>query len=256
MHNLTLAKEQMVDIGRKLYDRKYIVANEGNISVKIDDWRILTTPAGICKGDMLTDDLVITDLGGTRLEGHRKPSSELPMHLTVYRERPQVLAVVHAHPPISTGFSVAGIPLDPALMAEVVVLLGCVPLAEYGTPSTTELAEVVGRYIRDYDALLLANHGALTIGKDLLDAYFKMETLEHYAEINLVARTLGRIQPLSAENVEKLVALRQRYGIEGPRVQCPVPCNGTCPVTGTDRITLTHDELIGLIEEAVRSFRN
>jgi len=246
-------REQMAEIGRKLYERRYVVATEGNLSVRLDDGRILATPAGLCKGDLSADDMVITDLDGAHLEGRRKPSSELPMHLRVYRERPRVFAVVHAHPPICTGFATAGIPLDPALMAEVVVTLGCVPLAEYGTPSTNELADAVGHYIRDYDALLLANHGALTVGKDLLDAYYKMETLEHYAEINLVARTLGRVQPISAENVEKLVALRSRYGVDGAKVQCPVPTGGRCPSEDSDKIVMTRDELARLIEDAIRT---
>lgn len=256
MYSLIETKELMTEIGRKLYAKEYIVAGEGNLSARIDDWRVLTTPAGMCKGELRSEDLVITDLEGTRLEGKNKPSTELAMHLVVYRERPNVCGVVHAHPRTCTGFAVAGIPLDPALMAEVVVTLGCVPLAEYGTPSTEELAEAVGRYIRDYDALLLANHGAITVGKDLQSAYYKMETLEHYAQINLIARTLGRVQPLSHENVEKLVALREKYGVEGASVHCPAhEPGGRCPAEDPDAITLTRGELTRLIEDAVRTLR-
>ncbi len=253
MYSLIETKEMMVEIGRKLYEKEYIVASEGNLSTRLDQWRILTTPAGMCKGQLRADDLVITDLEGKRVEGKNKPSSELLMHLVVYRERPNVFGVVHAHPRTCTGFAVAGIPLDPALMAEVVVTLGCVPLAEYGTPSTEELADAVGKYIREYDALLLSNHGAITVGKDLLSAYYKMETLEHYAQINLIARTLGRVQPISTENVEKLVALREKYGVEGPSVQCPVSHGGSCPAGGPETVTMTRSQLAGLIEDAVRT---
>lgn len=256
MYSVIESKELMVEIGRRLYERGYVVASEGNISVRLDEWRVLTTPSGVCKGSMRSEDLVITDMSGERIDGRNKPSSELLMHLEVYRERPQVAAVVHAHPPTCTGFAVAGLPLDPALMAEVVVTLGCVPLAEYGTPSTEELAAAVGRYIRDYDALLLSNHGAITIGKDLMSAYYKMETLEHYAHINLIARMLGRVQPLSPQNVEKLVALREKYGVEGACVQCPVPTGGQRVAAGDgDTVTMTRADLVRLIDDAVQTLR-
>ena len=141
---------------------------------------------------MTPDMMCITDLEGRKLQGDRDPSSEMLMHLEVYRQRPDVQAVVHAHPPTATGFAVAGIPLDRAVLAEVLTTLGSIPIAEYATPSTSELPEAVRKYIKAHDGMLLANHGALTVGADLFAAYYKMETIEHFAKISLVARLLGR----------------------------------------------------------------
>ena len=147
---------------------------------------------------MTPDMMVVTDLNGSKLAGERDPSSELKMHLQVYRDRPDARAVVHAHPPTATGFAVAGIPLDRAVLAEVVTTLGSIPIAEYATPSTDELPAACSKYLKAHDGLLLANHGALAIGPDLLTAYHRMETIEHFATISLVTRTLGRETPAVA----------------------------------------------------------
>ena len=193
----------IVEVGRRLWTRGYVASNDGNISVRLDAERLLMTPASVSKGFMTADMMVVTDLEGRLLSGApgRKPSSEIQMHLVVYRERPDVGAVVHAHPPLSTGFAVAGIPLDRAVLAEVVTTLGSIPIAEYGTPSTQELADAVAPYVRMHDGLLLANHGALALGRDLFGAYYKMETIEHFARISLVARMLGGERLLSREEV-------------------------------------------------------
>ena len=143
--------------------------------------------------------MCITDLDGRKLAGERNPSSEMQMHLEVYRQRPEIQAVVHAHPPIATAFAVAGIPLDRAVLAEVVTTLGSMPIAEYATPSTKELPEAVRKYVKAHDGMLLANHGALTLGADLFSAYYKMETIEHFANISLVARMLGGERLLSRD---------------------------------------------------------
>src|SRR5688572_21722785 len=205
--------------------RGYVASNDGNISVRLGPDRLLMTPASVSKGFMTPDMLVVTDLDGTLVSGApgRKPSSETMMHLVAYRERPDVGAVVHAHPPLSTGFAVAGIPLDRAVLAEVVTTLGTIPIADYGTPSTRELADAVTPYVRSHDGLLLANHGALALGKDLFSAYYKMETIEHFARISLVARQLGRENLLSREEVSRLQNLRGRYGIAAPAPICPEP---------------------------------
>jgi L-fuculose-phosphate aldolase len=171
--------------------------------------------------------MCITDLDGRKVAGERNPSSEMQMHLEVYRRRPDVQAVVHAHPPTATGFAVAGIPLDRAVLAEVVCTLGSVPIAEYATPSTKELPEAVGQYVQAHDGMLLANHGALTLGKDLFSAYFKMETIEHFAKISLVARLLGGERILSREEVYRLQDLRGHYGISAPAPICADPAPGT-----------------------------
>ena len=184
-------RADIVEVGRRLHGRAYVASNDGNISVRLSDDRLLTTPKGVSKGFMTPDMIVATDLEGRKVGGEGDPSSEILMHLAVYQNRPEVMAVVHAHPPAATGFAVAGIPLDRAVLAEVVTTLGSIPIVEYGTPSTSELAEAVRKYIRAHDGLLLANHGALTIAGDVFAAYYKMETIEHFARISLVARLLG-----------------------------------------------------------------
>jgi L-fuculose-phosphate aldolase len=206
-----------------MYARGYTASNDGNISVRIGDDRLLMTPKSVCKGFMTPDMMCVTDLAGKKLEGDRDPSSEMLMHLEVYRQRPDVRAVVHAHPPTATGFAVAGIPLDRAVLAEVLTTLGSIPLAEYATPSTSELPEAVRKYIKAHDGMLLANHGALTVGGDLYSAYYKMETVEHFAKISLVARLLGRENLISREEVIRLQGLRGTYGIQAPAPICLDP---------------------------------
>ncbi len=213
-------RADIVEIGRRMYARGYTASNDGNISVRLDRDRLLMTPKGVCKGFLTPDMMCVTDLDGRKLQGDRDPSSEILMHLEVYRQRPDVHAVVHAHPPIATGFAVAGIPLDRAVLAEVLTTLGSVPIAEYATPSTKELPEAVRKYIRAHDGMLLANHGALTVGGDVYSAYYKMETVEHFAKISLVARLLGRENLISREEVIRLQALRGTYGIQAPAPLC------------------------------------
>ena len=216
-------RADIVEVGRRMYARGYPASNDGNISVRLEGHRLLMTPKSVCKGFMTPDMMCVTDLDGRKLQGDRDPSSEMLMHLEVYRQRPDVKAVVHAHPPTATGFAVAGIPLDKAVLAEVLTTLGSIPIAEYATPSTTELPEAVRKYIKAHDGMLLANHGALTVGADLFSAYYKMETIEHFAKISLVARTLGRENVLSREEVTRLQGLRGTYGINAPAPICPDP---------------------------------
>src|SRR5213595_3412999 len=216
-------RADIVEVGRRMYARGYTASNDGNISVRLGPDRLLMTPKSVCKGFMTPDMMCITDLTGRKLEGDRDPSSEMQMHLEVYRQRSDAQAVVHAHPPIATGFAVAGIPLDRAVLAEVVTTLGSVPIAEYATPSTKELPEAVRKYVKAHDGMLLANHGALTLGSDLFAAYYKMETIEHFAHISLVARLLGGERLLSREEVERLQGLRANYGIQAPAPICPDP---------------------------------
>ena len=272
-------RADIVEVGRRLYARGYTASNDGNISVRLDGERLLMTPKGLCKGFMDPSMMCITDLDGTKLAGDRDPSSEMQMHLEVYRQRPDVDAVVHAHPPIATGFAVAGIPLDRAVLAEVVTTLGSVPIAEYATPSTRELPEAVRKYVKAHDGMLLANHGALTLGSDLFAAYYKMETIEHFAKISLVARLLGGERLLSREEVFRLQGLRGTYGIAAPAPICPEPVpEAGCQVVqapsapagqrlvpdaqarlrsigADDEIRLTYRELTALIEDAVRSLK-
>jgi L-fuculose-phosphate aldolase len=213
-------RADIVEVGRRMYAREYTDSNAGNISVRLGDDRLLMTPKSVCKGFMSPDMMCITDLAGRKLEGDRDPSSEMLMHLEVYRQRADVQAVVHAHPPTATGFAVAGIPLNKAVLAEVVTTLGSIPIAEYATPSTQELPDAVRKYIRAHDGMLLANHGALTVGSDLFSAYYKMETIEHFAKISLVARQLGRENLIAREELLRLQELRDTYGIKAPAPIC------------------------------------
>src|SRR5262249_32729300 len=213
-------RADIVEVGRRMYARGYTASNDGNISVRLGADRLLMTPKSVCKGFMTPDMMCITDLDGRKIQGARDPSSEMLMHLEVYRQRPDAQAVVHAHPPTATGFAVAGIPLDRAVLAEVLTTLGSIPIAEYATPSTRELPEAVRKYIKAHDGMLLANHGALTVGADLYSAYYKMETIEHFAKISLVARLLGRENLISREEVRRLQELRGSYGIQAPAPIC------------------------------------
>lgn len=279
-------RADIVEVGRRLWARGFVASNDGNISVRLGPDRLLMTPASVSKGFMTPDMMVVTDLDGRLVSGApgRKPSSEILMHLVAYRNRPDVGAVVHAHPPTATGFAVAGIPLDRAVLAEVVTTLGAIPIAAYGTPSTQELATTVEPFVKAHDGLLLANHGALALGPDLFGAYYKMETIEHFARISLTARMLGREHVLSREEVTRLEALRGAYGIAAPAPICPEPADETaesdpnCQVVvapsapgerlvadtnigtpgpriavGTDgEIRLTYAQLTALIDETVR----
>ena len=178
-------KEDIVEVGRRIYNLGFVAANDGNISVRVGDDEILTTPTGVSKGFMNPDMIIRVDMAGNKLEGKLKPSSELKLHLEVYKQRPDVRAVLHAHPPVATAFAVAGIPLDKPVLPEIVISLGRIPTAKYATPSTEELPASVRPYLEDHDAVLLENHGALTVGSNLFNALFKMEQIEHFAKISL-----------------------------------------------------------------------
>ncbi len=219
-------RETIVEIGRRIYARGYVAANDGNISVRLDDQRVLTTPTGVSKGFMQPEAMVVVDYDGQPLSAGR-PSTELPMHLFIYQQRPDVQAVVHAHPPYATGFATAGLALDKCVLPEIVVTIGTVPLAEYGTPSTQELPATLAPYLHRCDAFLMANHGAVTVGKDLMDAYFKMERLEHYAQILFIARALGGERVLTKSQVEKLYDLRETYGATNLNPGC-YACADAC----------------------------
>jgi len=216
-------RAEIVEAGRRMFDRGFVASNDGNISARLDERRLMTTPKSVSKGFMTPDMMVVVDYDGNKVSGDRDASSELPMHLEIYRNRPDVNGVVHAHPPTATGFAVAGIPLTRAVLAEVITTLGSIPIAEYGTPSTAELPEAVRKYIKAHDGMLLANHGAVTCGPSVMAAYYKMETIEHFAKISLVARLLGREHLISREEVERLQGLRGYYGIAAPAPLCTDP---------------------------------
>ncbi len=203
-------QKEICEIGRRMYKNGFVAANDGNITVKVRENEIWATPTGVSKGYMTSDMLIKVDSNGNVIQGTWKPSSELKMHLRVYKERPDIGAVVHAHPPTATGFAVAGISLDKYTTPEAILTFGKVPLVPYGTPSTDEIPDAVSKYLQHNDAFLLENHGALTVGCDLMDAYFKMETIEISTKISLVARLLGGERELNSEQLEKLLKIKNK----------------------------------------------
>ena len=206
-------KRGICEIGKMMYDRGFVAANDGNISVRLGADRIIVTPTMVSKGYMKPSILVTTDLEGRVLSGRMRPSSELKMHLAVYRERPDVRAVVHAHPANATGFAVAGLALDKPFMPELVVNLGAGPLAPYATPSTEEVPRSIEGLVKGHGALLLSNHGVLAWGRDLAEAYDHLETVELYAKILIAARTVGEPRAIAGEKLEALYRIREALGL-------------------------------------------
>ena len=247
-------RQDIVDIGRLVYQKGWVASNDGNISIRLDENRILATPTRISKGMMHVDDLIIVDKCGAKLEGHRECTSEILMHCTIYNLRPDVHSVLHAHPPVATGFATAGRPLDQALLPEVIITLGFVPLAEYGLPGTPALTEPMLPYIPKYNAIMMGNHGVVSYGEDVYKAFFNMETVEHFARIAFVAELLGGPKVLPKIEVNKLLDSRARYGCERVNGATPEP-----PVAAEDldrrgeRLGMTRAELIALVDEALKA---
>ncbi len=235
-------KKQICEIGKRIYNRNMVAANDGNISVKLSANEFLCTPTGVSKGFMTPEYICKVDAKGNVIQAAKgfKPSSEIKMHMRVYEKREDVNAVVHAHPSYATSFAIAGIPLTQPIMPEAVIALGCVPIAEYGTPSTMEIPDNVEKYLQHYDAVLLESHGALTWSVDLLSAYHKMESLEFYAELLYKSKMLGGPKEFDQAKIEKLYEIRRQMGIPGrhPADVCinksaPCPnrignCSGGC----------------------------
>jgi len=202
----------IIQVCRRLYDRGLVAGPDGNVSVRLPDESILVTPSGLSKVDVTLDDLVIVHLDGSVLDGRRSPSSELAMHLRIYRRRDDVRAVVHAHPPTATGFAVAGESFMAPVLPEVILQMGAVPLVPYATPGTEELPDAMEPFLARHDAFLLANHGATTVGPTLIVAHQRMESLEHAAQILLAARSLGRVNELTAVDADRLRERREDRG--------------------------------------------
>lgn len=252
-------RQDIVEIGKLVFQKGWVAANDGNITIRLDKDRVLCTPTGVCKGMMHPDDLIICDMQGNKLEGRKERTSEIAMHLLVYSMRPDVQSVVHAHPPVATGFATAGRALNLALLPEVIIGLGCVPLADYGLPGTPALTDGMLPYIPKYDSILMANHGAVCYGPDVYTAYFRMETTEHYARIALVAELLGGAKALPREEVDKLFDSRTRYGVKqraGVEPGCPVSAEDMqppMPEHGGTKFEVTRDELVSLVEQTLRA---
>jgi len=236
MSNEWEIKKLIIEIGKRIWIRGYVAANDGNISVKLSDNELLTTPTGVSKG-FLTEDMIIkTDMNGKVISGNSKfkPSSEVKMHIEVYKERPDIKSVVHAHPPYATSFAVAGIPLNKCVLPEAVIVIGAVPTAKYGLPSTMEIPDAIREHIKNSDAILLENHGALTLGSDLLNAYHKMETLEHTASIVWKAIQLGNLNVLPENERDRLMGLREKFNLQGRVATCDAtPMPSSEPIQST-----------------------
>jgi len=210
MKSSTELKREIVQVCRLLHRKNYLAATDGNVSVRLGD-RVLVTPSGVHKGLMEADQVITVDLTGRVLMGEGKPTSEIRMHLLAYELRPEVGAVVHAHLPYATACTLAGISLLEPILPEVVITLGGIPTAPYATPGSEEVPEAIRGFIREFDALLLSRHGAMTVGQDVMDAYNKMEKLEHTARVVLAARLQGPVAPLPPGEVEKLRRLGVKY---------------------------------------------
>jgi L-fuculose-phosphate aldolase len=245
------AGEDILHAARRMYERRYVAANDGNLSVRISDDRLLVTPTGISKGFMSRSDLVVTDMKGVKIGGKRQPTSEIMMHIRAYQLRDDIGSVVHAHPPYATAFAVAGIPLVECVLPEVIVSIGSVPLAEYGTPSTQEVPRSIESVVTKSDALLLRNHGVMTVGDCVLNAYHKLETVEHFAEITFIARHLGSVSSLAHEDIRKLLEVRAAAGAGGVYPGCEE--SGICAVPQivgqTELVKIIVEEVVKILRE-------
>ena len=245
-------RQEMVRIGRLMWERGYVAATDGNLSARLGGDRLLVTASGYSKGFLSADELLVIDLEGEPVASYRgrgeRPSSEILMHLEVYRQRPDVGAVVHAHPPVATAFSIAGVSLARCVLPEVVITLGSIPTAEYATPGTAEVPLSIREAIKDHDALILAHHGSLTVAKTLWEAYLRLEKVEHTAQITLVAQQLGQVHTLSAEAVALLADKRRQLLQEQGRDVC-----ADCDVCMLDQNGRARDEeaLVRQISQAV-----
>jgi L-fuculose-phosphate aldolase len=259
------ARKLIVEIGKLLYQRSYVVSSDGNVSIRLDEGRVLATPTMMCKGRMTEEDLAVTDMEGKPLSDKRA-SSELAMHLLIYKMRPDVRAVCHAHPPHGTAFAVAGLAIDKPILSEVILTLGCVPLTDYGTPSTDELTEAMKPFVEHHNALLMANHGAVAYGQDLWQAFDRLETLEHTARIAILAKALGGANDLPQDAIEKLINIREKAGYLKENARCQacgylhdagIACDldvSYPTVTGANgqKISFTREELIELLSQAAK----
>ena len=257
------ARKLIVEIGKLLYERSYVVSSDGNVSIRLDDDRVLATPTMTCKGRMTEEGLALTDIEGKPLSDKRA-SSELAMHLLIYKMRPDIRAVCHAHPPHGTAFAVAGLAIDKPILSEVILTLGCVPITDYGTPSTNELTEAMRPFVEHHNALLMANHGAVAYGADLWQAFDRLETLEHTAKIAILAKALGGANDLPQDAIEKLIDIREKAGYLKENARCQacgylhdagIACSlnveypATAGVNGK-KISFTREELIELLSQA------
>lgn len=209
------AKQDILEAGRRLFQQGFAAANDGNLSTKVSDRCIWATPSGVSKGFMTEDMLIKLDLDGNIIEGTCEPSSEIKMHLKIYREAPEILSVAHAHPPVSSAFAAAGLPLDKALLQETVVLLGVIPVAPFALPGSDALADSVVPFLSDYNGLLLEHHGTVAWGGSMMQALQRLERIEYYATVTMYAKVMGIERPMTNNLINALLKLRPLWGVSG-----------------------------------------
>lgn len=260
------AGKLIVEIGKLMYDKGYVTSSDGNISCRLGENLILATPTQVSKGRMTEDMMALVDLEGNALND-KKMSSEIKMHLLIYNMRPDINAVCHAHTPHGTAFAAAGLAIDAPILSEVILTLGCVPLTAYGTPSTPELTDSLKPYVEHHNALLLENHGVVAYGKDLWQAFDRLETLEHTAKIAILAKTLGGANNLPKDAIKKLVNIREKAGylpekarcqscgyLEDAGISCELDENSTSSSNSNGaKISLSREELIELLAQAANT---
>jgi len=249
--NIFELKQTIIEIGRRLWERGFVASNDGNITVKFSENELLTTPTGVSKGFMTPEMIIRVDGTGKPLEPNARyrPSSEVKMHLKVYQQRSDIFSIIHTHPPYCTSFAVAGIHLDKCVLPEAILTLGAVPIAPYGTPSTMEIPDAIEPYITKCDAVLLANHGALTLGTDLMAAYHRMETLEHSARIVFLSIQLGNVNVIPPAQVSKLMDVRSAMKMPGRIMTCAPDCQTDQKQAPDDLV----DKITKIVTEKLKS---
>ena len=263
-------KEQMCEIGRRIYAKGFAAANDGNITIRIGENEVLCTPTMVSKGFLKPEDICKVDMTGKQLAGTRKRTSEVLLHLAIYRERPDVKSVVHCHPPYATAFAVAREPIPKCVLPEVEVFLGEVPIADYETPGTQKFAETIVPFVKDCNTIILANHGTVTFGADVEKAYWNSEIIDAYCKILMLAKQLGRVNYFTDQQTRELLDLKKRLGYDDVRFREPgcemcgesnfnvrypgeipepraFPLPGTTPMRGVDDL----DGLVEMITEKV-----
>ena len=240
-------RREMVEIGRAMYEKELVAASDGNLSVRLGPNEFLITPTGSCLGLLKASELVVIDSEGRPAGAAGRPTSEFRLHLEVYRRRPDVSAVVHAHPPLCTAFSVAGASLEECVLPEVAFTLGAIPTTDYATPTTDEPPRVIGDYIGQCDAMILDRHGTLTVGGSLREAFFKLDKLEHTARVVLAARILGKVRVLTGPQVEKLMEARKSLGLQGKQIRCVHCTSGAGPAAGDDLVAKISGEVLRVL---------
>ena len=256
------AKKAILEVGRRMYTKNFVASNDGNISCKVSDRTLWCTPTGVSKGFMTDEMLVLMDVDGNVLRGTWKPSSEMKMHLRVYKENPDIKAVVHAHPPVSTSFAIAGIPLNRAILTEAVMGIGEIPVAPYAMPGTQEVPDSIAPFVKTHNGCLLANHGALTWGNDVMEAWMRMESVEYYATVSMyTGNIIGQANELTCEQVDRLIERRTNSGITtGGRPHCQdCESKDTCKCSsckGNDACSSSSRELSDDVREVMEIVRS